>query len=72
MAPVPVTPRKLKSAERAVLEMVLSAEFPGADGLRAQLDACEVVAVWAEDSVSVDIEPTPAAVPAAEAANGPV
>ncbi|MFG2142681.1 hypothetical protein ACGFRG_00565 [Streptomyces sp. NPDC048696] len=69
--PVPVTPRKLNSDERAVLEKVLSARFPGADGLKAQLDACEVVAQWAEDSVSVDIQPTPAAVPAADAVNGP-
>ncbi|MFI6846025.1 hypothetical protein OG535_17610 [Kitasatospora sp. NBC_00085] len=64
MSPVPVTPRPLNAAERAVLEHVLSAGFDGAAELRSQLDRTEVVAVWGPRSVSVDVrvrEPAPPA-----------
>ncbi|MFF7360437.1 hypothetical protein [Streptomyces sp. NPDC008125] len=55
MAPLPIDPRPLNADERAVLEHVLSAEFAGASHLRSQLDGAEVVALWAPDSVSVDL-----------------
>ncbi|MEV7123468.1 hypothetical protein [Kitasatospora griseola] len=49
--------RPLNSAERALLEHLLSAEaeFDGAAELRAQLDRTEVVGPWAPGSVSVDL-----------------
>ena len=55
MPPLPVEPRPLNAAERAVLEHVLSAEFTGASQLRGQLDHTEVVARWGPGSVSVDL-----------------
>ncbi|MFJ9469384.1 hypothetical protein [Streptomyces caniferus] len=51
----PVTPRPLNPSERAVLEHLLTADFPGASALRSQLDRTEVIAVWAPGSVSVDL-----------------
>ncbi|MGW4646484.1 hypothetical protein [Kitasatospora sp. NPDC004289] len=55
MAVVPIEPRPLNAAERAVLEHLLAADFPGAPELLAQLDRVEVVAAWFEGSVSVDL-----------------
>jgi hypothetical protein len=55
MAPVPVAPRDLTRAEREVLEFLLSADFAGADRLRAQIPHCRVVAVWAAGQPSVDL-----------------
>ncbi|MFJ2407468.1 hypothetical protein ACIOUE_39975 [Streptomyces xanthochromogenes] len=72
MEPIQITPRKLNAAERAVLQKILSTEFPGSVALLAQIDACEVVSQWDEQSVSVDIVPTASASPARDAANGPV
>ncbi|MGV9316002.1 hypothetical protein ACWDR0_28010 [Streptomyces sp. NPDC003691] len=56
MAPLPVDPRPLNADERAVLEHILSADFPGASQLRSQLDRTEVTAVWGRGSVSVDLQ----------------
>ncbi|WP_329467907.1 hypothetical protein [Streptomyces sp. NBC_01431] len=72
MAVIPVTPRPVNSAERAVLEKILATNFPGSAKLRKQIDTCEVVSQGAENSVSVDIEPTTATVPAPDAPIGPV
>ena len=55
MSAVPVEPRPLNSSERGVLERILSADFAGAPALRSQLARTEVVAVWAPESVSVDL-----------------
>lgn len=55
MANLPVAPRPLNPAERALLEHVLSADVPGAAELRGQLDRTEVVARWGPGSVSVDL-----------------
>jgi hypothetical protein len=55
MAPLPSTPRELTPAEREVLEFMVSADFAGADRLRAQIPHCRVVAVWAEGQPSVDL-----------------
>lgn len=55
MSPLPVEPRPLDAAERALLEHILSAEFVGASELRSQLDHTEVTAVWGPGSVSVDL-----------------
>ncbi|MEU1077223.1 MULTISPECIES: hypothetical protein [unclassified Streptomyces] len=71
MAPIPVAPRKLNNAERAVLDKILSTPFPGSPELKKQIDVCQVIAQWSEDSVSVDIHPMPEAVPAVGVANGP-
>ncbi|MEV0171672.1 hypothetical protein AB0I00_11210 [Streptomyces sp. NPDC050803] len=69
MSRLRVPPRPLSTAERALLEHVLSADFAGAAELRGQLDRTEVVASWAPGSVSVDLrvrEPVPhAAMPSA-------
>lgn len=53
--PVPITPRPLSSGERAVVELILANEFPGAAELRAQIDFVQVVAKWGADSASVDL-----------------
>lgn len=55
MTPIPITPRPLNASERAVLELILSADFDGASALRAQLDHVEVVATWAAGSPSIDL-----------------
>jgi len=67
MAPVPVPPRPLTTAEREVLESMLSPDFPGAAQLRAQIPHTQVVAVWSPGlpsvdlSVSADADPAPVA-----------
>ncbi|WOX12806.1 hypothetical protein [Streptomyces sp. N50] len=48
----------MNASERAVLEHILSADFPGAAELYGQLDRTEVVALWAAGSVSVDLRVT--------------
>ena len=74
MAPVPIAPRELTRAEREVLEFLVSADFAGADRLRAQIPHCRVVAVWAEGQPSVDLAVpatvAPAPVPDGELPSG--
>jgi hypothetical protein len=41
----PIKPRPLNIEERTLMEFLLSAEFPGRDKLRSQLDSVAVVAV---------------------------
>ncbi|MFJ9056594.1 hypothetical protein OHB07_24185 [Streptomyces sp. NBC_00111] len=53
--PVAITPRPLSQAEKAVAELVLAHDFPGAAELRAQVDHVQVVAKWGEHSASVDL-----------------
>ncbi|OKJ94568.1 hypothetical protein AMK26_32620 [Streptomyces sp. CB03234] len=45
----------MNASERGVVELILAQDFPGAAELRAQIDFAEVVAQWAEGSVSVDL-----------------
>ncbi|WP_435119736.1 hypothetical protein [Amycolatopsis thermoflava] len=45
----------MNSRERAVVELILANEFPGAVELRAQLDFVQVVAKWGTDPASVDL-----------------
>jgi hypothetical protein len=74
MAPIPSTPRVLTPAEREVLEFMVSADFAGADRLRAQIPHCRVVAVWAEGRPSVELAVprivAPARVPDGELPSG--
>jgi hypothetical protein len=60
-------PRPLAPSERAVLERILAAEFPGAAALRAQLDHVRVLKHWYEGSASLDLS---TGGPAAEIADG--
>lgn len=53
--PVAITPRPMSPVERAVVELILANEFPGAAELRAQVDFVQVVAKWGVDSASVDL-----------------
>ncbi|MFF0228604.1 hypothetical protein [Streptomyces sp. NPDC004629] len=53
--PVAIIPRSMSSDERAVVELILANEFPGAAELRAQVDFVQVVAKWGVDSASVDL-----------------
>ena len=53
--PVAITPRPMSSGERAVVELILANEFPGAVELRAQVGFVQVVAKWGVESVSVDL-----------------
>lgn len=53
--PVTITPRPLNPGERAVVELILAHDFPGAAELRAQVDLVQVVAKWGADSASVDL-----------------
>ncbi len=46
----------MSSGERAVVELILANEFPGAAELRAQVDSVQVVAKWGVDSSSVDLQ----------------
>jgi hypothetical protein len=55
MPPVPVDPRSLNAAEKAVLEHILASDFTGSSALRSQIGQAEVVATWAPGSVSVDL-----------------
>ncbi|WP_371476652.1 hypothetical protein [Kitasatospora sp. NBC_00315] len=48
-------PRPLNASERAVLEHLLAADFPGAPALRGRLERTEVVGTWGAGSVSVDL-----------------
>lgn len=65
MAPLPVPPRPLSDAEHTVLKFILSAHFPGAALLRAQIAHTRVVAIWAPKLPSVDLDvPADAAAPA--------
>ena len=52
---VPLEPRPLNAAERAVLVRILSREFPGSAELLAQVDRAEATAQWYENALSVDI-----------------
>ncbi|MER5888297.1 hypothetical protein ABT160_31135 [Streptomyces sp. NPDC001941] len=70
MPVIPITPRHLNDAESAVLGKILSVDLPWAGALRAQVETCQVVSQWASDSVSVDIEPTTATVPATGVGDG--
>lgn len=75
MTPVPVPPRALTDAERAVLEFMLSADFPGAARLRAQIPHARVVAVWSPGLPSVDLAvdaPSAGADAAHEVADGEI
>ncbi|GAA1251370.1 hypothetical protein GCM10009665_47570 [Kitasatospora nipponensis] len=54
-AVAPDPPRPLNAAERAVLELLLSADFAGAEALRRQLDHTEVTGAWFPRSLSVDL-----------------
>lgn len=53
---IPVEPRRLTADERGVMAHILRADFPGAAEFRGQLDHARVVALWAVDSPSVDLE----------------
>jgi hypothetical protein len=45
----------MSSGERAVVELILANEFPGAAELRAQIGFVQVVARWGVDTASVDL-----------------
>ncbi|MFE7751910.1 hypothetical protein [Streptomyces sp. NPDC057428] len=45
----------MSPSEKAVAELVLAHDFPGAAELRAQVDHVQVVAMWGEHSASVDL-----------------
>ncbi|MEV4144079.1 hypothetical protein AB0J40_10450 [Amycolatopsis sp. NPDC049691] len=74
MALVPIGPRDLTRAEREVLEFALSADFDGADVLRAQVPPCRAVAAWAAGEPSIDVAVSgsvaPARVPDGEMPSG--
>jgi hypothetical protein len=53
--PVTITPRPMNLSERAIVELILANEFPGAPELRAQVDLVQVVAQWGSGSASVDL-----------------
>lgn len=53
--PIAITPRPISLSERAIVELILANEFPGASELRAQVDLVRVVAQWGAGSVSVDL-----------------
>ncbi|MFJ7218066.1 hypothetical protein [Amycolatopsis sp. NPDC098790] len=65
------TLRELTRAEREVLEFLLSADFAGAEELRAQVPQCRVVAVWAAGQPSVDLA-VPETVATARIADGEI
>ncbi|MDX8054644.1 hypothetical protein SK571_35195 [Lentzea sp. BCCO 10_0798] len=48
-------PRPLAPSERAVLERILAADFPGATALHAQLDHVRVLKPWYEGAPSLDL-----------------
>ncbi|WP_153340788.1 hypothetical protein [Nocardia aurantia] len=51
---IPISPRALNAAERALLVHILSVEFAGAAELRSQIEQVEVTAIRTSHSVSVD------------------
>lgn len=53
--PIPIDPRPLTKAERAVLSHMLSADFPGVIELRSQLDHAEATGIWVDGLPSVDL-----------------
>ncbi|OQO91934.1 hypothetical protein B1813_06520 [Saccharomonospora piscinae] len=53
---VAVEPRALTVLERSVVDRILQVDFSGVAELRRQLDLVRVVARWAVDSVSVDLQ----------------
>ncbi|MDH6130200.1 hypothetical protein P3T39_007193 [Kitasatospora sp. GP82] len=55
MPPVPIVPRPLNAAEKAVLKHILTSNFVGASELRSQIDQAEVIATWTPRSVSIDL-----------------
>ncbi|MFD6275437.1 hypothetical protein ACFWFI_07670 [Streptomyces sp. NPDC060209] len=69
--PVAITPRPLDPAERAVVELLLANEFPGAAELRAQVGLVRVVARWGAHSASVDLM-VPEGAPRSSAGSGVV
>jgi hypothetical protein len=60
-----VAERAPTERERAVLELLLSGDFPGAAELRAQLPGVRVVRAWSAGSASADLRVTGPAAPAA-------
>jgi hypothetical protein len=55
MAPIAIPSRNLSDVERDVLTFMLSADFVGANKLRAQIPHCQVIAVWVDGLPSVDL-----------------
>ena len=62
---VPFPPRPLKTAEREVLERILSVEFPGATELRLQVPVTNAVAACECGCASIDLAVEPQRAPAA-------
>ena len=60
MGVTPIPPRPLTGRETEILNSLLSADFAGAQQLRAQVPHTEVVATWGEASPSVDLRVAPA------------
>ncbi|MDT0305457.1 hypothetical protein RM780_00560 [Streptomyces sp. DSM 44917] len=52
---VQIPPRPLNHGEKEVLECILGADFPGSAELRSQVGEAEVVSLWGDGSVSVDL-----------------
>jgi hypothetical protein len=63
---IDIPPRQLSDREREVLEHLLSAEFPGRDALRQQLDVVTVVGTCACGCATVDLSVDRSRAPAAE------
>ncbi|GHF14318.1 hypothetical protein [Streptomyces morookaense] len=69
--PIEITPRPINTAERAILEKLLSVDFVGVEELRLQIDFCEVTGIWGQDSVSVDLRTSDSS-PQSPAGTGPI
>jgi hypothetical protein len=61
----PIEPRPLSAEERALIEFLLSVEFPGRDELRDQLDRVEVIGICECGCGTVNLNVTGAPVRAA-------
>jgi hypothetical protein len=63
--------RPLDEREVALLNLLLSVDFPGVDRLRDQVPACRVAGPWSVGSASVDLVVADAAAAAESVNDGP-
>ena len=70
--PIPITPRPMSIEERSILARLLEFDFPGSEGLRAQMPFVSVVGVCPCGCVTRELKVDRAKVPPAPGVSSPI